>query len=559
MSNLENFLIEANPRFNIIPSDASFVLQNCSESVQHNVRSTSSISDSQVDFSINTNNRHLDRRLSVYFKEIPISITRTTAVPGTTVIDKDNYASLFLNDFKDICYSEMGMLAAIRQIKTNLDGKDLTVQFPGKQMRSFSYYYDKESLHTHLAASSPDLFYDHRLHEDGAISDGTSIIHPATTMKTVSATGDPFYMKRPKFNNNNPYDDSGLDNIGASRIPNMKFNGITNERKTLLCSLLDVEVFLPCSVWTLGLTDNLPLYNLNNVDINVTLRTNWVKHLLCTRPTSVTTSYFFSDFTFDSTNLSQMVGELHYKTYTPPQYIKSKMDPALPYYMNYPLIEYQNTIHAKEIKALDVKNITVSIPNVKAIPKKIKIECTPKFVGDDEYTKTPNYYGRIDSLSINLNGVRTNLGSNAVQIFNLAKSEGLNLSKEVALYSRGFPLMIDVSNSLSTASNTLIGSQGGPKNLEFDISVRNLNALKEITYEISVTLIYDSVFAYAGNTPGQKFDVYETLLPSEHRNVEMHIDMLYANIVYNTNPPYIQILRQHIFINSYQMFHANLK
>jgi hypothetical protein len=539
MSNLENFLIEANPRFNIIPSDASFVLQNCSESIQHVVKSTSSISDTQIDFTINTNNRFLDRRVSLFFKEIPITITRVEAHKtgaADTVITSTNYIETFLEDFKDICFSEMGMLSAINLINTNLDGKDLTVHKPGKQLRSFAYYYDKESLHTHLAASSPDLFYDHRLHETGNISNELGlVVHPKGTINTISSDGKTFLMKRPKFNNLNPYDDSGLDNVGASRIPNLKWTGISSDKKVLSCSLLDVEVFLPCSIWTLGIGDNLPLYNLDNVNIGISLKNNWVKFLFCTRPTGVTNAFTFTDFSFDHSLVSQMLGVLHYKTYTPPQYIKAKMNPALPYYMNYPMIDYHNTVHQLNIDPLDLAKASVTLTNLKAIPKKIKIECIPKYSADFDHTKAPNYYGRIDALSINLNGVVTSLGTNATQIFNLAKSEGLTLSKEVALYSKGFPLMIDVSNSLSTVTNTLIGSQGGPKSLEFDISVRNLNALKEVTYEICVSIIYDSVFAYSGDAPGQKFDVYDTLLPSEHRSVEMHIDTMYAKTVQNMN------------------------
>lgn len=142
----------------------------------------------------------------------------------------------------------------------------------------------------------------------------------------------------------------------------------------------------------------------------------------------------------------------------------------------------------------------------------------------------------VDSLNVKMNGVSTPICSgNGLTLFDLCKKEGLNLTKEIAMYSKGYAVLLDVSNSLSCKTNTLIGAMDGVKNLDLQVMFTNLNSVADTTsYEIKVICVYDAIFAYKHNGV-TKFDIIESILPSDYRSTTLHAEGMYDKTIKGMN------------------------
>lgn len=507
---LENgYVIEPNPSYNLIDiKNTPVVFTNTAETVTHNAVATSSISASEINFSFRISQQFLSRTPVVTIKSIPLKFTKSAAVATAT---KDNFIQNFFDNFDKFAVSELGFANCVDQIVITIDGFSHTISEPSEILRVLIPYYGKDEVYKYIDHSLPDIHSSFKYNGIG------------NTIQTLSSEGTEFTLRLPDINTLNPFISSFNDEYGT-RLPNLSWDGFNDGGTVLNASLNDVSLYLVPSFFNVPSEHNKSFYNINDVQIKLKLRSNWPNYLFCSDKSSLP---YITDVSFNQTDINRMVSYLTFKSFIAPNYIESKrMELSNDNYaINYPMCEIQGTVVDVTIPKLSKSSgVNVQSYSIKAIPKFIVVYAIPK-VTDVTALETPHNFARIDRVSVTLNGSQTSIDKGALYLYHMAKENGLGMTKEIALNTKGAPILIDVSNNLTLKTNSLIGIADSMKSLSLSVDLTNLNPDASVTYQLKTMLVYDTILFWS--SMARRFDIIESFDISTLRSMSMHIKDLY--------------------------------
>lgn len=506
---VNGYQIEPNKSFDLINiKDTPLLFTNTAENVTHHAHPANSVSATEISFSFRVNDQFFERTPVVAIREIPLTFTRSAAPENA--ITENNFIEEFFNEYSGFAISELGFANCVDTLTINIDGFSTTITNPAEILRVLIPYYGKDEVYKYIDHSLPDIH--------SSFKNNSS----ETTIKTKSAYGNKFQLKLPSVNTLNPFVSSFNDEYGT-RLPNLKFGSISTDKLTLSATLNDVSMYLVPSFFNVPSENTKSLYNIRDVTISLKLKSNWAKDLFCSNKDEVT---YIQDVNFDYSSQTKMLPNLLFKSFIAPNYIETKRLELQDdnYAFNYPLCELQASTTSLTIPALETKSVNVQNFMLKAVPKYICIYAIPK-VTDTDKLFTPHNFARIENLRITLNGKETTITEGPLNLYHMCKQNGLVMPKEIALYTKGCAVMVDVSNNLGLKTNSLIGTSENMKTMSFSAEFTNLNSDSEVVYEIKSMLIYDTILFYDAQM--KRLQIIESFDISVLRAMSMHIEDLY--------------------------------
>ena len=517
-----NYLIEPNPQydFNHKASDV-YVLQNIAEDVNFNEVATSSVNKFQLDFKVDPANQFLSRGFTLNLN-IPLKFTRTTA--GADAGETD-YVDKFFDKYTSFAWKQFGFLNAIQSITLSLDsGFNYVVTDVAEMLKIVSRYYKEDVVHQRIPASMPDCMVYENYNES------------STYVQTISLENAKMYIAPTVMKTHSPFGNMGHPDYNT-RQPMITYKHFEKESKTLIGTIQGETCFIPFSIFGIQGLDTQPLIGVKSMNIKINLKSNWWKHMFCTK------SNFIASVEFDDKSIiSGFKASLRYRTYNPPQYIDQAhgLSLATPdYNMKFQVCELQNTTHSIDFvpsaTSTDSQTVPVLSYKIRALPKAIYIAAVLKAGSDDEILKTADVFARIDGMHIEVAGKKTILPNSPSGLMEIAKANGYQDSMEIGYYLGGFPLKLNMTDDLAAKTNSLVGSSN---NIQNEVRISNLRltnvamAGKACSYEIKVVFVYDGLLTYRNG----KFILSESLLEGDSSiDVSAHVSELYNSQIDGAN------------------------
>lgn len=475
----EKFLLKANKKFNILPAASITEIENTPMSVQYSTVQHQTGGGSNFSFQqqmVETN--FLDRGVIM---KTSIPITLTLAADSTNDITVGTYVTE-CGHFKDIALRQHGLAAGIDSLTLNLNGQAVgSVQRVAECLEMSSEYYPLDTMMKHMPASQPDRFYDFAHYRGAGIGViGTKNEDSAAMDITISAIAEEDIFA------------GGYSNSYASRKVTFAYDGLNpgevvsknkvNLRATLWC-------YIPFSLFSIS-TSPFSLYGMHQFELMGSFKGNFVKQLFVTR------SNFFSDISFNSAKSSQHTTKLLMKIYKAPEYVTRAMcnpdGTVKPYRIGHSSVVYQPTTPASGGRAQTNQISTGTLPkSVYLSVHAIRDATNP--------TKTPNFKARIKAINASVGASEVSIGPDALQIFEIARSNGLAKDYESAMYTNGAVIRLDLSKDLSTGAGLIGSNVSNP--LTFTVEYDDLTPAASATqYELRCMLAYSSQVLYQDRT-----------------------------------------------------------
>lgn len=516
----QGVLINPNPRFTYLAQNQSLVTSNCPETVSYN-ESISVGSTTTLNFKLDLEGAFLNRAVELDFGEIPLKFTRKTALGAG-----DKTLAGFFGNWDKICLRQFAMLNAIQTIKTTIDGQlHHSCDDVAESLRAIAPYYKREDVHQYFPAGMPDLYpsYD-------AYGDASNTINVVGLDHTKTIT-----MKKPAVATDNIF--NAISSMNSSRIPIME--SIT-PAYTAATTVADVKLLgqrcpLPFNVFGIA-TDDIPLYLAKTVMVSVILKGNWWREIFSLVTTNNTAD--MSSIDFLQANISDFQPKLNYITTVGPAYqdvIRSQIKSCQ---LGVPTITKLAGQRQEVVKGSAQAKVHSLKFALDTIPMRAYVYAKALHYDADKAdslkeARVPDLYGRIDSLSVQTAGARTNIAAaDPGRIYDLCKAAGLNKSFEEYSYFSGAAVCLDYSEALSTKSNTLISSYvgGGSPTIAVDLQFTNLSD-KDIVYEIGCIAVYDTILSHKDS----KWTLLSTITP-ETFSTDQHVgDALYNATIQRGN------------------------
>ena len=559
-----NVLVDANPKY-LPQNEVSLLVENIAENVTYRHVGVYNKAGDNISFIIDNDSDFVDRNMFINWSNIPLKIKLITPVTVTQA-EYDNLDIYFhekiFKGYTDLCMAELGMQRGIQSVECNLDSGMFPTRQYSEAMKILPSYYRKDEMAYIFDCSVPDKTTNFNSMDDAA-----------AYIPTYGVDGAKMVILNSKLSNLNPFSPT-VDEQANSRTPFFKYEGCVATANGANFDISQVSVTLhnlstPIAINVLGtIGDETPLYNINKMILSLNLHSNWASRIFASKPTvttangSVTGYKSKYEITLDRAKYNNNESgdiEIHYRTYKAPNYIAETMRPDSQYIYNYPFVELDQRSAEVVVKENERnKSVSAVAFDIHAVPKKIYVAVVPKKVSDEEYLCTPNYFGRVDDLSVELLGRNTPIatGNGSEVLYNISKENGLNMNKQEALYLKGFPVCIDTSNNLSANANTFVGvaaNAGSGKqtvriNLSFTSLARdvanNLYTLANLattknsvniqrTYEIQVLFVYSAYLTC--NMFGKKFERLSSLTNETLLTMDAHLTNLTTRIVPKMN------------------------
>ena len=511
------YQIEPNPAYDFNhKSTDTYVVQNIAEDVNYTDIATTSTNRYQLTFQLDPANVFMDRGVQLRL-DIPLLFERTTAATTTPV--ETDYVKSFFDDYTSFAWKQFGFINAMQNISVTMDGFTYTVTDVAEIMKIVSRYYDEDIVHQRVPASLPDVMDYNNYNETSA------------AIKTCPLDNTSKMMIKPSvIKSHNIFGTLGNPDFNT-RTPMIAFDLYTAPQ--LKGSIISETCFIPFSIFGISGLDTQPLTGVKSMSLRINLKSNWEKHLFCTKAS------FMKSVKFDDSRVNSFKANLSYRTYCPPQYIDEAhgLSRHVPDYNHkFQVVELQNSVQTVSFLETDIsKTIPTMSYKIKAIPKAIYLAATLKAVSEDHLMSTPDVFTRINSFNIEVAGKKTTLPSHPTGIMDIAKANGYQDSMEIGYYLGGYPVKINTTDDIGAKSNALVGST---QNVQNEIRIHNINMSnvarfgQKCDYELRLICVYDSLLAYRNG----KFTLMESLLESETDiNVQAHVSELYNHQIQKMN------------------------
>lgn len=540
-------MTDANPRYAPLTS-TTILVENTAETITYRKEPVKSKSSTSMTFHIDCADKFLGRDMYISWDKIPLTVKRHTAT--ATGFTTTNFHNVFFNDYKDITLTQYGMLNAIDRVTVVIDNKTISTARGSEIMEQIGYYYDKQDLQRHIDCSNHNISYSNLVPDSNP------------WIPTVTCDGVRTVIKGSSLSQNDPFSATVSDDYN-SRVPLFSGDASAAASDKMDVVLHGMSSWIPFNI--LGINgDVTPIYHAQKILITIDLYANWPSRIFQTKRLPNTSGTVtepivpVSPYTFQFNRGStgtNIIGDvsINCKLYNAPQYINSKLDAGRDKYIqSYSIVEQDSSL--QDVKFEGGKDPKISISSVpfdiRATPKRIYIAIVNKRTTDDEYLTDAVHFARIDSLDVELMGVTTNVasGKSAEQLYYISKANGLEMNKQQALYTMGFPVCLDTSDNLACKSNSYVGlstsESSGKYMLRLKMDATRLQHDTEATefkldgtstalykyhtkmYELRVIIVYAGFFTY--NLMGSKFNIIESLTKSELDSLTQHVDLMYA-------------------------------
>ena len=538
-------MLDANNKYMYQSPDTKILVKNVAELVLYRKEPAQSKSLDSMTFSLDTDGFFIDRNAFITIDRLPIKFTFPSTAAAANAID---FHEKVFNNYQDLTLKPFALLNAINSIEVGIDSLKQTVTNVSEILPIISNYYKPEDVHQFFDASQMDYTWSNNIHK-GAINYVPSISTTGNQIKVRNAPA--------TLDNNNPYS-AVANNSFNSRTPLLTADddaAFASGATTGTFWLHNLTTWLPFNL--LGIAgDDTPLYNVNKITIKISFHPNWASRLFSTTydPVTKTSPYTMS---IDNSKINESFNDstLALRLYRPPQNIQSNLKPENPYIIEYPIIDLDSRFTDVNFRAGEVsKSVNSTNFDMRAIPKQVFVALVPKRVDDNDYLTNNNHFCRIDSLACEMAGTNTIIAPNnsSEMIYQYCKQEGLNKSKNTALYLSGFPAIIDVSNMIGCKTNSFVGvstdGTSGKNTLRLNMNITRLHqdttnfmstAAADLwkkldkTYELKCVFIYQGFLCY--NLLGQKFASIESLSSSNLNSIVNNINELYHKFVPEAN------------------------
>ena len=539
-----SFLVEANDRY--CPIDAAIIpVENIAENVTYRQDPATSKSSNTITFQINPSDQFVGRDVLITWDAIPFKCTRVGAPTAFTEL---NFHNEYFNNYIDLVLTQFGLLAGVESISVVIDGATITTRKTSEIMEALCLYYSPEELARYMDASNHNIYYSNEV--------------PATApwIPSITPNGVKCIVKGSALSENDPFSATVSDKYNT-RVPLITATA-SAASNILEGSLHGMSMWLPFNV--LGISGDVsPLYHANSININVTMHANWMNRIFqCKRSSMDATGKPTAPYTFQfDASRNSGWGNVHcnYKLYRAPQYIRSTMNPATDKYIQaYSLIEQDTQIRDIPMAGGVSSTSITSVPfDLRAIPKSIVISLVNKRIDDADFLTDPVHFARWDSMSIELCGTTTDLasGKSSELLYQISKANGLELNKQQALYTLGFPVVLNTSDNLGCSTNSYVGLSTANTSGKYTLRVSgsatrlhhhtlaanfttsasdtDLYLQYPKTYELRVIAIYQSYFAY--NMLGRRFGVIESLSAGDLNSLTQHTNALFKKFAPKMN------------------------
>lgn len=550
LSNLE-ILLDANPNYLPQASGAKVLVKNIAENILYRKEPLASKNATTFSFKTTIDNYFMDRGIMCNVENIPLTmkIMDATGLSTTATPTNDDFHTTLFQDYKYLTLKHLGFHNCIDKVDVLIDGERISTSNVSEILTIVSNAYDEEDVNKYFDASQPDYVYD-----DALLNDTISYVPSYTTKglackvkKPVSALdiNSPYSaVTNPKNNSRTPlFTDYNIEPADA------KANSLT---ATHSFNLSNLSFWIPFNILSVNSESQVPIYNGASLQITVSLHTNWVSRLFNCIPI-VDAAHGRKaryQFALDTAKFNGgSVGEVnqYVKLYRAPQAIQSQIDPNRSWILEYPKVSMDMetkdiTFGANERE----KEVTSTLYSLTAIPNKIFLAVVPRAIQDTEHILNNDHYCRWDNLKVELTGTKTDIcsGYDSELLYQLSKKNGLNMNKQTALHTKGFPVILDVSDDLGCLTNTYVGinvaGSSGKYTLQFQGRLTRLHcdgvathAKLQKQYVMKVILSHTAFFAY--KMMGRKFCTIESLSSEELQTLNSRVNDLYANLVPRVN------------------------
>lgn len=542
-------LLDSNANFTPQGSDVKLLVKNIAETVLYRKEPVQSKNTNSFTFSFDIDSYFLNRGVWCNIENIPLTVSLND-VTGINDVDPDNdtFHKEVFQGYKYLTLKHLGFHNCINSFKVNIDGESIDTNNASECLSVVSCAYDEDDINKHFDASQSDY-----VSNDILLKEDVDYIPTFGVKNNIECR-----IKKPAgtLDINSPY--SAVTNTkNNSRIPlftDFKKGGkanLTTSKHTL--NLSNLTFWLPFNILSINSESNISIYNGKKMTILVNLHNNWVARLFNSIPyvdAATTINKARYSFSLDTTSYTgNASGEIscYAKLYRAPQQIESLRNLNDKYIMEYPLVELDTRTTDVVFKATSPNTQINSTPfDLRAIPSKIFIAVTPKSISDEDHMINNTHFARFNSLNIEMMGSKTELatGDGAESLYILSKKNGLNMNKQTALYTKGFPVILDVSDDLACKTNSYIGintaNSSGKYTLRISGDVTRLHVenkdghtQKEKTYELKCIFTYVAYFAY--NLMGRRFAKIESLSSDTLNTLNARLDGLYLSMVPRIN------------------------
>ena len=448
--------------------------------------------------------------------KVPLKITRTAAIAGKEVVNQTNYVENFFNNYSELALRQYGLLNMIDTMVVRINGDQITsVDNIMAQAQSIYPYYNDSDVDEFFDASIPDRFQKY------AQYDGTN-----SGIKTVEAfdTENEFmYANALGENDENIFRNSYKKGYNT-RKPMIVMTSYETSTTTFTGYTI-LETFLPFSVF--GLTDTTDsLYGIHNLNVSIKLKSEPVAHLFSTKAETGSATSPYSSLSLSTFSPSEAMASLFIRTYMAPDYITHGMmvdNKIKPYKIIFSETECMQNI-SKNVAPYKSSKCVLNVVNSETVPKSIYISAIRAKSGDSAaISLTPSVYGRISKVTISMGQIRTSYVNDSGVLYDICKGNGLNLDKEAALFTSGFPLKFNVSTDLSAAGTNFVGAYKS-SNIQISFDLTNLDDVAH-DYDIFVTMVFDSYIMFDNG----KFKVYRSLINDTQLSTKNFAQTMYAD------------------------------
>jgi hypothetical protein len=542
-------LLDSNANFTPQGSDIKLLVKNIAENVIYRKEPVQSKNTNSFQFSFDIDSYFLNRGVWCNIENIPllVNLNDVTGVNDVELKEENFHTELF-KDYKYLTLKHLGFHNCINSFKVNIDGENIDTNNASECLSVVSCCYDEDDINKHFDASQSDY-----VSNDILLTDTVKYVPTFGLQNNTECR-----IKKPEgtLDINSPY--SAVTNTkNNSRIPLFtsfkagagKSNLTTTKHKLNLSNL---TFWLPFNILSISSESNISIYNGKKMTVLVNLHNNWVPRLFNSIPYVDATGknqprYSFSLDTAAYTGNTSGEINCYAKLYHAPQQIESLRNLNDKYIMEYPLVEL-DTRTTDVVFAESKPNTQInSTPfDLRAIPSKIFIAVTPKSITDEDHMINNTHFARFNSLYVEMMGTKTELatGNGAESLYILSKKNGLNMNKQTALFTKGFPVILDVSDDLGCKTNSYIGintaNSSGKYTLRVSGDVTRLHVegaldhtQKQKTYELKCIFTYVAYFAY--NLMGRRFAKIESLSSDTLNTLNARLDGLYLSMVPRIN------------------------
>ena len=538
-------MVDANPRYCPLTS-STILVENTAENIIYRKEPVKSKASDSLSFTLDVADQFIGRDMYITWDKIPLTVTRSAE--AASVATKKDFHSVFFDNYETLTMKQYGLLNAISTIAITVDGKNISSYSVADIMESIGHFYDQSELQRHIDCSSRNVYYSNLVPETNP------------WIPTYTTTGEQTIIKGSSLSHNDPVSAAVSDGYN-SRTPLFTLIETPTSKATktqVNVNLHGVSTWLPFNI--LGINgDVTPLYHAKSIQITITLHSNWVSRIFQTkRNIGLTTSPF--NFAINRSEWgTNAIGDIsiNFKMYRPPQYIQKTLDSSRDKYIqSLSIVEQDTRVNDITFKSTEKERAITSTPfDLRAIPKSIIVSLVNKRTTDDQYLTDATHFCRLDNLQIELNGTKTDLanGHSSEQLYYISKANGLEMNKQQALYTLGFPVYLDTTSNLGCSTNSYIGlstaESSGKYTLrvtcsatrlhhdteaaDFKTTATNIFNRKEKIYELRVIVVYAGFFTY--NLMGSKFNTIESLSRSELDSLSTHTNALFHSFAPKMN------------------------